>query len=71
MTIEGVLTKISHASALSVRTASDMYCAVCYQRAVNVVAIYRPNGDALPLCQAHFNQVEQAVQGVVAGQGGE
>ena len=56
-----VLAKIKSATSLKVehRRAN---CAVCHQKGSEIVAIYAPRSDSIPLCTKHFEEVEQAIQ---------
>ena len=56
-----VITRIKTATSLKVEHRRAI-CAVCQRRGSEIVAIYAPRGDSLPLCAKHLDEVEQAIQ---------
>ncbi len=56
-----VITKIKIATSLKVehRRAN---CAVCQRKGTEIVAIYAPRGDSIPLCSKHLEEVKQSIQ---------
>ena len=65
LTISDVLAKIQSAGSLKVGHC-DANCAVCYKPGYQVIAIYAPRGETIPLCAKHFQEVEPTVQGRLA-----
>ena len=65
MKTTGVIAKIKSATSLKVEHR-HANCAVCHQKGSEIVAIYAPRGDSIPLCAKHFEEVEQAIQNRLA-----
>jgi hypothetical protein len=58
MTIDDVLKHIKNAHALTIQLTNGTHCAVCYKRAAQAVSIHEPRAQVIPLCGAHFAEVE-------------
>ena len=56
-----VITRIKTATSLKVEHR-HANCIVCQRKGSEIVAIYAPRGDSLPLCTKHLEEVEQAIQ---------
>jgi hypothetical protein len=56
-----VVAKIKSATSLKVEH-QQANCAICHRRGSEIVAIYAPTGESIPLCTGHFEQVEPAMQ---------
>ena len=61
MKTSDVITRIKTATSLKVEHR-HANCIVCHRNGSEIVAIYAPTGDSLPLCTKHFEEVEQAIQ---------
>jgi hypothetical protein len=56
-----VVARIKSVTSLKVEHR-QANCAICHRRGSEIVAIYAPKGESIPLCPGHFEQIEQAVQ---------
>ena len=61
MKTSDVITKIKKATSLKVEHR-HANCAVCQRKGSEIVAIYAPRGDSIPLCTKHLEEVKQAIQ---------
>ena len=61
MKTTGVIAKIKSATSLKVEHR-HANCVVCQRKSSEIVAIYAPRGDSLPLCAKHLEEVKQAIQ---------
>jgi transposase len=62
MTVDEVLAKVRKARTLNIQPMRGGHCAVCYKHAARAVSIHEPQGEVIPLCQAHLDEIEEAVQ---------
>jgi len=61
MKTSDVIARIKTATSLKVEHR-HANCAVCHQKGSEIVAIYAPRGDSIPLCTKHLEEVKQAIQ---------
>jgi len=56
-----VIAKIKSATSLKVEH-KHANCAICHRRASDIVGIFAPRGESIPLCAEHLTEVEQALK---------
>ena len=61
ITIEDVQTKIDQARSVTMQTIGG-FCAVCYKSAVRAVVIHDTPEEVIPLCTAHFGEIDESLQ---------
>ncbi len=54
------VARIKSATSLQVEH-KEANCAACQRRSSEIVAIYAPRAESIPLCTKHFEEVEQAL----------